>query len=148
MKIFNPTTPGCVFHGGSFNGNPVGCAAGLATMRNLTAERISAMDAAALQIRGALTEHGERLGIELIVTGIGSVAGIAFAADPMRHEDDPSALGLASMFHLACLSEGILLGPGGIISVSTAHDEAAVAHAIAGLSAALETISRFLAGST
>jgi len=142
MKVFNPTTPGCVFHGGSFNGNPVGCAAGLATMKGLTAERISAMDAAALRIRTALAQHGERLGIEVIVTGIGSVAGIAFAADPMRHEDDPSALGLASMFHLACLSEGVLIGPGGIITLSTAHDEAAVAHAIAGLTAALDTIAR------
>ena len=27
--MFNPTTAGCLFHGGSFNGNPVGCAAGL-----------------------------------------------------------------------------------------------------------------------
>jgi glutamate-1-semialdehyde 2,1-aminomutase len=142
MKIFSPTTPGCVFHGGSFNGNPVGCAAGLVTMQNLTAERISTMDAAALRIRNALAQHGKRLGIDVIVTGIGSIAGIAFAADPMRHEDDPSALGLASMFHLACLSEGVLIGPGGIISLSTAHDEAAVAHAIAGLSAALESIAR------
>ena len=85
------------------------------------------------------------MGIDVIVTGIGSIAGIAFAADPMRHEDDPSALGLASMFHLACLSEGVLIGPGGIISLSTAHDEAAVAHAIAGLSAALESVARLLA---
>ncbi len=145
MKIFNPTTAGCVFHGGSFNGNPVGCAAGLVTMRNLTAERIAAMDAAALRIRTALAQQAERLRIDVIVTGIGSIAGIAFAADPMRHEDDPSALGLASMFHLACLSEGVLIGPGGIISLSTAHDEAAVVHAIAGLSAALQSIARLLA---
>ena len=145
MKVFNPTTRGCVFHGGSFNGNPVGCAAGLVTMQNLTAERIAAMDAAAVRIRTALAQHAERLRIDVIVTGMGSIAGIAFAADPMRHEDDPSALGLASMFHLACLIEGVLIGPGGIISLSTAHDEAAVAHAIAGLSAALQSIARLLA---
>jgi glutamate-1-semialdehyde aminotransferase len=114
-------------------------------MQNLTASRISAMDAAALRIRTALAQHAERLGVDVIVTGIGSIAGIAFPADPMRHEDDPSALGLASMFHLACLSEGVLLGPGGIITLSTAHDEAAVAHAIAGLSAALESIARLSA---
>jgi hypothetical protein len=34
-----------------------------------------------------------------------------------------------------------MLGPGGIISVSTAHDTAAVSHAIAGMSIALEKIS-------
>ena len=46
------------------------------------------------------------------------MAGIAFTADPKRHEDDPSALGLASLFHLACLSEGVLIGPGGVLAVS------------------------------
>jgi glutamate-1-semialdehyde 2,1-aminomutase len=46
MKIFDPTRAGAVFHGGSFNGNPIGCAAGLVTLRELTQDRIAAMDAA------------------------------------------------------------------------------------------------------
>jgi glutamate-1-semialdehyde 2,1-aminomutase len=148
MKIFDPTRRGCVFHGGSFNGNLVGCAAGLVTMRDLTAERIAAMDAASLSIRSALARRADALGLEVILTGTGSVAGIAFAADPERHEDDPSALGLAALFHLACLSEGVLIGPGGILSVSTAHDADAVSFAIAGLSAALETVAEFLGSLT
>ena len=36
MEIFDPTRPGAVFHGGSFNGNLLGCAAGIATLRDLT----------------------------------------------------------------------------------------------------------------
>jgi glutamate-1-semialdehyde 2,1-aminomutase len=144
MKIFDPTRPGCVFHGGSFNGNPVGCAAGRVAMRELTAERIAAMDEAMHGIRTALGRRADQLGIEVILSGIGSVAGIAFAADPMRHEDDPSRLGLASLFHLACLSEGVMIGPGGVLAVSTAHDAAAVSFAIAGLSAALEKAEELL----
>ena len=141
MKIFDPTTPGCVFHGGSFNGNLLGCSAGIATLRNLTAERIAAMDAASLRIRNALAQCAEALGLGVLISGLGSVAGIAFTADPMRHEDDPSALGLASLFHLACLSEGVLIGPGGIIAMSTAHDDSAVDFAIAGLTAALRSLA-------
>jgi glutamate-1-semialdehyde 2,1-aminomutase len=144
MNIFDPTRPGCVFHGGSFNGNLLGCAAGQATLHNLTAERIAAMDAASLSIRSALTRRAKELGLEVIVSGMGSVAGIAFVADPKRHEDDPSALGLASLFHLACLSEGVLIGPGGVLSVSTAHDAAAIAFATEGLSAALEKVAQLL----
>jgi len=75
---------------------------------------------------------------------MGSVAGIAFAADPKRHEDDPSALGVASLFHLAALSEGVLIGPGGILAVSTAHDAAAVSSAVNGLCAALEKVAELL----
>jgi glutamate-1-semialdehyde 2,1-aminomutase len=144
MRIFDPTRPGCVFHGGSFNGNPVGCAAGLVTLRDLTAERIAEMDAASLGLRNALARRAEELGIEVILGGMGSVAGIAFGADPIRHEDNPSALGLASLFHLACLSEGVLMGPGGILAVSTAHDAAALSFAINGLSVALEKVAELL----
>jgi glutamate-1-semialdehyde aminotransferase len=75
---------------------------------------------------------------------MGSVAGIAFPADPLRHEDDPSALGLAPLFHLACLNQGILMGPGGIISLSTAHDAEAVAAAVTGLRAALAEIAELI----
>jgi glutamate-1-semialdehyde 2,1-aminomutase len=144
MKIFDPRTPGCVFHGGSFNGNLIGCAVGLVTMRDLTAQRIASMDAAMLGIRTALARRADQLGIEVLLSGMGSVAGIAFAADPRRHEDGPSELGLASLFHLACLSEGVLIGPGGVLTVSTVHDAAAVSHAIAGLSAALEKTAELL----
>jgi glutamate-1-semialdehyde 2,1-aminomutase len=141
MNIFDPTRSGCVFHGGSFNGNLLGCAAGLVTLRDLTAERIAAMDAAMLRIRNALVRRADELGLGVIVSGIGSVAGIAFSADPMRHEDDPSALGLASLFHLACLSEGVLIGPGGVLTVSPAHGSEAVDFAINGLSSALGKVA-------
>jgi glutamate-1-semialdehyde 2,1-aminomutase len=144
MQIFDPTRQGCVFHGGSFNGNPLGCAAGLVTMQDLTAERIAAMDAATLSIRNALARRADQLGLEVILTGMGSVAGIAFAADPKRHEDDPSALGVASLFHLAALSEGVLIGPGGVLALSTVHDAEAISQAIAGLSGALDKIAELL----
>ena len=145
MKIFDPTLKGCVFHGGSFNGNLVGCSAGIVTLRELTAPRIAAMDGASATIREALARRAQELGLDVNISGLGSVSGIAFAGDTLRHEDDPSALGLAPLFHLACLSEGILIGPGGILSVSTAHDAAAISHGIAGLSAALEKVAELLA---
>jgi glutamate-1-semialdehyde 2,1-aminomutase len=141
MKVFDPTRAGTLFHGGSFNGNLIGCAAGIATLRELSAERIGAMDAACASLRESLERRSATLGLEVILSGIGSVLGIAFAADPKRHEDDPSALGLASLFHLACANEGVLIGPGGILTVSSVHDEQAIAHAIRGLSAALERVA-------
>ena len=57
MKIFDPTHPGCVFHGGSFNGNRIGCAAGLVTMQELTAQRIAGMDAATERLRTGLASR-------------------------------------------------------------------------------------------
>jgi glutamate-1-semialdehyde aminotransferase len=77
-----------------------------------------------------------------------SVSGIAFAGDTKRHEDDPSAMGIASLFHLAAANEGVLIGPGGVMAVSTAHDAEAMAHAIGALSRALETLRDHLAAGT
>jgi glutamate-1-semialdehyde aminotransferase len=102
------------------------------------------MDAASLSIRRSLARRADELGLNVVLTGIGSVTGIAFAAEPLRHEDDPSTLGLGPLFHLACLSEGILIGPDGILSVSTSHDAAAVSYATARLSTALEKIAELL----
>jgi glutamate-1-semialdehyde 2,1-aminomutase len=141
MEMFNPTQPGCLFHGGSFNGNPIGCAAGLATLRELTAERIAIMDAKRQQVHDALSARARELGLDIELTGLGSIAGIAFTADPSRHEDDPSALGLGPLFHLACANAGVLLGPGGIIAQSTVHDDAATRSAITGMSAALASVA-------
>ncbi|HMK84917.1 MAG TPA: aminotransferase class III-fold pyridoxal phosphate-dependent enzyme [Steroidobacteraceae bacterium] len=143
MEIFDPTRRGAVFHGGSFNGNPIGCAAGLVTLRDLTSECIASMDAACLALRSALARRAAQLNLAVTLTGVGSVLGIAFTADPKRHEDDPSALGLASLFHLACANEGLLIGPGGILTVSTVHDEAAIAFAARGLAAAMGEIADF-----
>jgi glutamate-1-semialdehyde 2,1-aminomutase len=141
MAVFDPTRRGCLFHGGSFNGNPLGCAAGLATLHDLTAERIAAMDTAGLAIREALQRRGAEIGLAVNVTGEGSVSGIAFRDDPLRHEDDPAALDLGALFHLACLNHDILLGPGGIIAVSTVHREEALSYAVSGLCAALDSVA-------
>jgi glutamate-1-semialdehyde aminotransferase len=145
MSTFDPTRPRALFHGGSFNGNPIGCAAGLVTLQHLTGERIAAMDERCEVLRAALVKRAAELRLEVSVTGVGSVAGISFAADPARHEDDPSALGLASLFHLACANEGVLIGPGGIMSVSTVHDSTTMGVAIAGLSRALAELASLLA---
>jgi glutamate-1-semialdehyde 2,1-aminomutase len=141
MRVFDPTAPGCLFHGGSFNGNPPGCAAGAVTLGHLTAARIDAMDAASVSIRTALAAAAGAQGLDVDITGFGSVTGVAFRGDTERHEDNPSAIGLASLFLLACLNEGLLLGPGGIIALSTAHDDAAVAHATQGIAAAFVALA-------
>jgi glutamate-1-semialdehyde 2,1-aminomutase len=143
MGIFDPRERGAVFHGGSFNGNPVGCAAGQVTLQDLTAERIGRMDADGGRIRAALQERAKVLGLPVDLSGVGSVTGIAFPADPKRHEDDPAAIGVAALFHLACAVQGVLMGPGGIVALSTAHGAIAVQQTIDGLCAALEMVTEF-----
>ena len=143
MDIFNPVRPGAVFHGGSFNGNVLGCSAGLVTLKCLTASAIHKMDRQGEILRSRLRNKAAWLGLDVEVTGIGSIGGIAFAADPVRHEDNPSAIGMSALYLLACLNAGVALGPGGLFAFSTAVDERALMHAITGMEQALEEVAQF-----
>jgi glutamate-1-semialdehyde 2,1-aminomutase len=141
MSVLDPTRKGVMFHGGSFNGNVLGCTAGLAAIRDLTAQRIDAMDARTERLKKSLRDQAAAAGIGVNVTGEGSVGGISFALDPSRHEEDPSALSLSALFHLACLNHGVALGPGGLFALATAVDDSALEHIIHGMGAALRDVA-------
>ena len=141
MMVLDPTRKGCIFHGGSFNGNVLGCAAGLATLDHLTRAAIHRMDMQASVIRRQLVDSAGRLGLDIKVSGIGSIGGVAFGSDPIRHEDDPSRIGVSSLFHLACLNAGVSLGPGGLFALATAVDDGALEAAMTGMDSALAAIA-------
>src|SRR6266436_581065 len=54
MSSFDPRNRGSIFHAGTFNGNPITCAAGVTSIRELTQARIDKM-----------AKQAERLGAEL-----------------------------------------------------------------------------------
>jgi glutamate-1-semialdehyde 2,1-aminomutase len=141
MMVLDPSCKGSIFHGGSFNGNVLGCAAGLATLANLTSAAIDKMDVQATALRGRLVDTAARLGLDVAISGLGSVGGIAFTSDPTRHEDDPSRIGHSTLFHLACLNAGVLLGPGGLFALATAVDDRALESAMSGMDNALAAIA-------
>jgi glutamate-1-semialdehyde 2,1-aminomutase len=141
IDVFNPLKPGCMFHGGSFNGNVLGCAAGLVALKHLTKSSIRKMDKQAALLRTRLEKKAAALGLGVSVSGTGSFGGIAFTADPARHEDNPSAIGLSALFHLACLNAGVALGPGGLFALATTVDDRALEHAATGMERALEVVA-------
>ena len=69
-----------------------------------------------------LQASADARGLAVKITGTGSVVGIAFLDQPARYEDDPSAFGLSTLFHLACLNNGVSIAPGGLMALSTAVD--------------------------
>jgi glutamate-1-semialdehyde 2,1-aminomutase len=140
MAVLDPRHAGCMFHGGSFNGNVLSCALGRITLRDLTAKAIDRMNSRCDQIRARLRAAGEQLGLRISVTGIGSVGGISFELDQSRHENDPSAIGLSTLFHLACLNEGVALGPGGLFALSTKVDDQVIDKAVASMERALRAV--------
>ena len=113
-------------------------------MQGLTAAAIDRMGDQTRRITESWRNKASSLGIDVTITSEGSVAGLAFAADPARHEDDPAGLGIAKLFHLACLNEGIAMGPVGLLALSTAIDEPAMAHLIRGWDKAFDAITEVI----
>lgn len=141
MEVLDPLKPGVMFHGGSFNGNVLGCSAGIVAMKALTGAAIRKMNLQGDTLRGRLRKKAAALGLDIEVTGMGSIGGIAFAADTVRHEDDPAAIGLSPLYLLACLNAGVALGPGGLFALSTVVDDRVLKHAVIGMERGLEDIA-------
>jgi glutamate-1-semialdehyde aminotransferase len=93
------------------------------------------------RFRARLRAAREQLGLKISVTGIGSVGGTAFVLDESRHEDKWSAIGLSTLFHLACLNEGVALGPGSLFALSTKVDNQVIEKAATSMERALQAVA-------
>lgn len=133
LGLLDPRNPGGMYHGGSFNGNPLGCAAGRITLEDLSAERINEMDAHLERIEAALTSKADELGIPLKVSGDGSVRGV-YILGPDGEPDREAA----ALLHLAAINRGVYMGHDGEMATATAFTEDAAGDAIEGLGLALE----------
>jgi glutamate-1-semialdehyde 2,1-aminomutase len=113
-------------HGGTFNGNPVGTAAGIATLEALTPEVYERLNALGERLRSRLTALFARLGAAVQVTGIGSLFNLHFTANEIVDYQSARAgandHSRAAM--LALLNHGFFLAPRGMGCISTPMVEA------------------------
>lgn len=112
------------FISGTFNGNPVSCAAGLATLDALSAEgtyehlhRIPGF------LKDGLEEIGTELGLPLRVLGDGPVLQPFFSETEIRNHAESQASDLTKQqaFGLGMLEKGFFVNPTGKLYLSTLH---------------------------
>jgi len=119
MSAFDPRNRGTIFHSGTFNGNPVSCAAGVVSVRELTQARIEKMAKQAERLAAELARAARQVGLPFSVRHYGSLMNVFFLKEPppatIARED---ARAIAS-FHLAALNQGLFLAPRGMIALST-----------------------------
>ncbi len=135
---------GALAQGGTYNGNPLGMAAGLAAMRVLTPDQYTRLDGLGARLRQGLQATFDRHDVAAQVTGVASLFGVHMVGHPVV--DYRSARGgderMQRAFFFGMLNEGILLAPrgGGAISTPMGEDEidmflAAADRVVAGISA-------------
>jgi glutamate-1-semialdehyde 2,1-aminomutase len=141
LSAVDPNNSAGMYHGGSFNGNPLGATAGRVTLEHLGAAEIGAMDARAERLWKALEAKAAAVGVPLKVSGDGSILG-SYVIGPDGSPDRE----LGAHFHLAAVNHGVFFGADGEFALATTFDDEALETAIAGLEAALEELAEEIAG--
>lgn len=136
MKVFDPDT-GTIFHGGTFNGNPITMAAGAVSLAELTDERIARMDVLAQRLRTGLLSAAATAGLPLTINCVGSIMNLHFTEDEAAPAAHRSAAEMLAPFHLAALNRGVFIAPRGLIALSSVMSEALIDDALERCEAAM-----------
>jgi len=113
---------------GTFNGNPVGAAAGLACLEALSQPGVfPRLQAIGDRLRAELPAIGREAGLntEVQAIGDGPVVQVFFGSGPLRTYRDVMATdqGLRKQFGVELVKRGILTNPGEKLYLSLAHTD-------------------------
>jgi glutamate-1-semialdehyde 2,1-aminomutase len=114
---------------GTYNGNPIGMVAGLATLRHLTPAAYDRLNGLGDELRGRLAALFARRGVPAQVTGAGSLLNLHFTnveVTDFRTMRTGDAERLRHLF-FGLLNAGIFLAPRGMLCLSTAMGEEEIA---------------------
>jgi glutamate-1-semialdehyde 2,1-aminomutase len=144
MSALDPYAERHMYHGGSFNGNLLGMAAGTAALRDLTADRIETMERTAQRLASELPPLASGHQVPFSVSSYGSVLGV-YASQSVP----PNAAGrtneeLWHELHLALMNHGVYVGNEGEMATTTLTDDALVDLTLAGFDAAFADVAKYV----
>ena len=137
---------GKVYHGGTFAGNPVTMAAGLATLEQLTAESYLQLESATGRLAEGIRIAAQQTDFAIQVQQVGSMISMFFAENPVEnfYEATQSDLPMFVRFYSAMLDRGILLPPSPLESwfVSLQHHPTDIATTLSAITGSFSVIQR------
>lgn len=130
MQCVSPLGP--VYQAGTLSGNPLACAAGLATLELLRSEAVyDRLEALGQRLSAMFVSAAKRARVELTVQRVGSMLTPFFTSGPVRSWDDAARCDKArfARLHRALLDAGVYWPPSQFEAgfISFAHDDAAMA---------------------
>ena len=124
MDRFDARQPGALTHGGTFNGNPVGAVAGLATLAELVPDRYEELAGRAERLRNAVAAEATRTGVAVWLDTVASLFQIRLG-DETAASAVATGTGAADLF-VGLLLEGFYLAPRGMGAIATPATDADV----------------------
>lgn len=142
MELLDPRNGAGLRQGGTYNGNPLGMAAGLAAMRELTPTVYSDLNRRGERLAEQAREIFATHGLEVQVNSAGSIFAFHFTDRPV---DAPPAAAAADKrraheLFLALLTEGVMLAPRLMGVLGTVHEEAELDRFVEALEGAVRSV--------
>lgn len=150
MDRFNPDHPQAANHAGTFNGNNLTMAAGLAALKLYDREAVDRLNLLGERLAQGLTEAFAQAGIKGTVTGAGSLLTLHWGAEPPVRPSItfmPGSPGadLPGLLHLELMNRGIFIAPRGMFVPSTPMTEAEIDRAAGETAEALKLMRPLVA---
>jgi glutamate-1-semialdehyde 2,1-aminomutase len=142
MQRTDPRTPDPVILTGTFNGNIITCAAGIACLDALDSAAIDALNRRGDRLAEMIRHAARDCDIALTVKQAGSMLNLYWDLPPESGVSEDDAVGLVQ---LAALNEGVFFAPRGYLALNTAIDDALLERAGEGLQRAIHAAARELA---
>ena len=144
MEQVSPLGP--VYQAGTLSGNPIGMAAGIATLRICQAGGFyDKLHTTIRRLVEGLEAGARQAGISLQTGAEGGMFGMALLDRPVRNFDDAGACDhdLYARFFRAMLDRGVWLPPSGYeaMFVSSAHDKEAIDHVVTAAAEAFRSVT-------
>jgi glutamate-1-semialdehyde 2,1-aminomutase len=140
-----PLIEGKILRGGTYSGNPMACAAVLATMDLLDAADYAGLLSRGDAFRAWLEQRAAAAGLPAVTSGLGNVFSLWFSEAPPGRYDEAARLvrpELSQALHLALRREGVVTIPSvwGRMYLSFAHDVEALSQLRQGFDRALSQL--------
>lgn len=146
MHLLDPRLPDFMPQGGTFNGNALGMAAGLAALAELTPQVYDELDRTGERVRAGLRAAFEERDIAAQVTGIGSLFCTHFTSHAVRDYRSAASRDrhLSHVFFLSMLNHGVLLAPRGLGAIPAVAGELEVARLLTAAQNAAADVAKLI----
>lgn len=121
MQMYDPREKK-MYHSGTFNGNAVTMAAGLATMKAYDQEKVDHVNGLGTMFKEGVLEIYQKLGLNMQISGEGSIYNILFTNKPVHNYRDVASAHeeLNKVLYMALLTKGVFDAERGMFCMSTA----------------------------
>ncbi len=153
MAPFDPTHAQTIPHNGTFNGNNITMAAGIATMKEYGADEVARINRLGQRLKEGFNRAFETEGVNLRAVGEGSIIRVHWSEKRIRNAREgalaqAAAQELPRLLHMELMNRDIFSAPRCQFAISTPMTKREVDTAIEAMACALEVVMPYIAEET